>query len=213
MVWPVNFRTIPHAALCPSLIQARLGRALALMAIFAMATIGSVPLAFAQSNSVPSFELMDQHGRRFTQAELVAKPSVIHFGFTSCPVICPTTLYEVGTRMRELGPLADGINFVFVTVDPERDTVAHLKSYIESFDSRIVGLSGDKTQIGALAAWVGATFSKIENGTGDYTMDHSVNAFLIARGGKAVSPLYMGDNAKEQAVMQALRALAASERS
>jgi protein SCO1 len=213
MVSPVNFRTISHAALCPSLIKSRLVRPLVWLAIFAMATLASVAVAVAQSTSVPSFELTDQHGQRFTQAELLAKPSVIHFGFTSCPVICPTTLYEVGTRMRELGPVADGINFVFVTVDPERDTVAHLKTYIESFDSRIVGLSGDKAQIGALAAWVGATFSKIDNGTGDYTMDHSLNAFLIARGGQVVTPLYMGDNAKEQAVMQALRALAASERS
>jgi protein SCO1 len=183
--------------------------ALAWVAMLAVSVAGLMPGAIAQTLSVPIFELLDQNGRKFTQAELLAKPSVIHFGFTSCPVICPTTLYEVGARMRELGPLAEGINFVFVTVDPERDTVAHLKSYIGSFDSRIVGLSGDKTQIGALAAWVGATFLKIENGTGDYTMDHSVNAFLVARGGTVVTPLYMGDNAKEQAVMRALRALAA----
>jgi protein SCO1 len=186
--------------------------ALARVAMLVVAMVGLLPVAIAQMPSVPSFELRDQHGRQFSEAELLAKPSVIHFGFTRCPVICPTTLYELGQRMRELGPLADGINFVFVTVDPERDTPAHLKTYIESFDSRIVGLSGDNAQIGALAAWVGATFSKIDNGTGDYSMDHSVNAFLIARGGTAVTPLYMGDNAKEQAVMQALRALAASER-
>jgi protein SCO1 len=178
-----------------------------------MVTLGFVRVAVAQSPGVPSFELIDQHGRRFTQAELLAKPSVVHFGFTSCPVICPTTLYEVGMRMRELGAAADRINFVFVTVDPERDTVAHLKTYIESFDRRIVGLSGDKTQIGALAAWVGATFSKIDTGMGDYTMDHSLNAFLIARGGQSVTPLYMGDHAKERAVMEALQALAMHERS
>ncbi len=174
-----------------------------------LALTGSTLTTMAQTTTLAPFELRNQHGKLFTQVNLLAKPSVIHFGFTSCPVICPTTLYELAQRMRELGPLADQINFVFVTVDPDKDTSAHLKTYIDSFDPRIVGLTGDVTQISVLTKWLGASFSKIESATGGYTMDHTVNAFLIARGGTAITPLYMGDNAKERAVMTALRTLAA----
>jgi protein SCO1 len=178
------------------------------LAIIGIVMVASASTVGAGTTVLPVFELRDQHGKRFTQAELLAKPSVIHFGFTSCPVICPTTLYEVGARMRALGSIANEINFVFVTVDPQRDTAERLKTYIDSFDGRIVGLSGDIGQISALANWVGASFARIETAPGDYTMDHSLNAFLVARGGRATTPLYMGDNAKEQVVLDALRALA-----
>ncbi len=110
--------------------------------------------------------------------------------------------------MRELGPLADGINFVFVSVDPERDTPAHLKEYIASFDSRIIGLSGDPSQIAALAGWLGAEFSKVTSSNGDYIMEHTINAFLISKGGSSLTKIYMGNDSKEQQVLQALRDLA-----
>lgn len=175
--------------------------ALAVMAVSAWAQQKPLP-------AVPSFELIDQTGRRFIGRDLIAKPSVVHFGFTQCPVICPTTLYEVAGRMRELGALAGEINFIFVTVDPERDTPEFLRAYIESFDNRIIGLSGRQEQISVLSAWLGATYAKVAMANGDYTMDHAVNAFLIDRGGKSVVPLYMGDGAREAQVMQALRELA-----
>lgn len=155
-----------------------------------------------------TFELTDQNGRRFTDADFTAKPSVVNFGFTQCAVICPTTLYEVAERMRELGPLTDAINFVFVSVDPERDTPAHLKEYIASFNSRIVGLSGDPAQIAALAGWLGAEFSKVASPNGDYIMEHTIHAFLISKGGTSLTKIYMGNDSKEQQVLQALRDLA-----
>ncbi len=190
----------------------RLSRAvgLSLCLMVLVAALATVPPALAQqsqSSGSPTFALIDQHGRPFTDRDLNAKPSVVHFGFTQCPVICPTTLYEVAARMRTLGPLADSVNFVFVTVDPARDTPAFLKAYIESFDNRIIGLSGDTAQISKLASWLGAAFARIETTKGDYTMDHAVNAFLIARGGRTFTPLYMGDGAKEGQVMQALQDL------
>lgn len=159
----------------------------------------------------PTFTLIDQHGRAITAADLGAKPSVIHFGFTRCPVICPTTLYELAGHMRELGPLADEINVLFVTVDPDRDTPSFLAEYIESFDRRIIGLSGDASQIAALAAHVGATYTKVPTSGDDYTMEHSVNAFLVEAGWRQVSLLYMGDGSSEAKVMQALRNLVGSD--
>ena len=90
------------------------------MAIGLMLVLTNSPDARAQTPMArpgPKFELVDQHGRRITDADLRAKPNVIHFGFTRCPVICPTTLYELAGYMRELGPLVDDINFIFVTVD------------------------------------------------------------------------------------------------
>ena len=75
--------------------------------------------------------------------------------------------------------VANDINFIFVTVDPGRDTAEHLKTYIDSFDGRIVGLTGDIGQISALAHWVGARFARIESGPGDYTMDHSATIVVL----------------------------------
>ena len=72
--------------------------------------------------AVAAFMLVDQDGRSFTDADLRDRPTVIHFGFTHCPVVCPTTFYEVTERLNDLGPLADQIRFVFVTIDPQRDT-------------------------------------------------------------------------------------------
>ena len=162
--------------------------------------------------SKPHFELIDQSGRWFDATRLAEKPSVVYFGFTRCPVICPTTLYEIAGRMRELGGVAEQINFVFVTVDPERDTPAYLAEYLSSFDSRIIGLTGAPDQVAALAGALGAVYSRIASADGDYTMDHSVNAFLIARDWQSVGSMYMGDGAREHVVLQALRDLAATDR-
>jgi cytochrome oxidase Cu insertion factor (SCO1/SenC/PrrC family) len=94
--------------------------------------------------------------------------------------------------MRELGAIAEQINFVFVTVDPERDRPAYLAEYLSSFDCRIIGLTGAPDQVAALAGALGAVYARIASADGDYTIDHSVNAFLIARDWQSVSSIYMG---------------------
>lgn len=157
----------------------------------------------------PAFELVDQAGRRVTARDLASKPSVIHFGYTKCPAICPTTLYEVATRMRELGTIAGEINFVFVTVDPGHDTPAVLADYVASFDARIIALSGAVDQITALASGLGATFRRHESGDGEYSFDHSVAAFLLERGWRRGPTLYMGVDSNEPQVLEALRHLVA----
>lgn len=163
------------------------------------------PLA---GSSGPSFALVDQNGQRITEAELARKPTVIHFGFTRCPAICPTTLYEVAQRMRELAGTAGEINFAFVTVDPEHDTPELLKEYVASFDDRIIALSGRSSEIARLAAGLGATYAKVPLDGDNYTMDHSVGAFLVARGWKIGKQLYMGVDSSREQVLRALRELA-----
>lgn len=157
----------------------------------------------------PDFELVDQAGRRTTARDLASKPSVLHFGYTKCPAICPTTLYEVAARMRELGTTAGEINFVFVTVDPGHDTPAVLADYVASFDERIIALSGDPDQVAALASGLGATFRRYDSGNGEYSFDHSVGAFLLERGWRRGPALYMGVDSNEPQVLEALRRLAA----
>lgn len=170
---------------------------------------GSGGAVAAEGAPGPAFSLVDQNGRRVTQADLSDRPVLLHFGFTSCPAICPTTLYEVAERMRELGPQqAARIHFVFVSVDPERDTPEMLKTFVGSFDERIIALSGSGEQVAALARGLGARFEKVPGTTdGDYTMDHSVNGYLLSRGWRQKGSLYFGADSRADKALGALREL------
>jgi protein SCO1/2 len=151
--------------------------------------------------------LIDQTGRTVSMAEYRGKPSLIFFGFTSCPSICPTTLSEVAGRMADLGDSAERMNFIFVSVDPERDTPEILRDYLGSFDKRIIGLTGRQADIGALAGAIGAQFQKVPQEGGGYTVDHSVQAFLLDRDGRRTGILVLGPGTDEQRANARLRAL------
>lgn len=155
----------------------------------------------------PQFQLQDQHGRPVDDRDLSSKPTVVHFGFTHCPVVCPTTMFELSEYMRELGPLADEIRFVFVTVDPERDTPEVLRSYLTSFDPRLIGLSGSPQQIRALADGLGATFSRQALENGDVTYDHTVFGYVLGAGWIKQGVLYMGTGASRERVLKLLKGL------
>ncbi len=184
--------------------QAVLSSAAALAMLVAWS---ATPSAVLRAESGPSFRLVDQHLRVVDEKQLSQKPTVLHFGFTHCPVICPTTMFEVAERMRELGPLADAIQFVFVTVDPERDTPEYLRQYVSSFDDRIIGLSGDAKDIKTLADGLGATFSRQPLKEGGYTIDHTIFAYLMAPGWTKAGVLYMGTGARSDKVLSTLKAL------
>jgi protein SCO1/2 len=157
----------------------------------------------------PSFRLVDQHGRPLTEADLRGKPTVLHFGFTHCPVVCPTTLYEVAEVRRRLGADADAIHFVFVTVDPARDTVDVLNRYVGSFDDRIVAATGRSDEIEALVTAFGATADKIELPDGSYEVAHTVHAYLLDRSWRHAGSLYLGHMNQPDKVMLRLKALMA----
>jgi protein SCO1 len=135
----------------------------------------------APQADIQPINLIDHRGRTVTQKDFIGKPSLIFFGFTNCPSICPTALAEIAARMDDLGPLAERLNVIFVTADPERDTPEILREYLGSFDSRIVGLTGGVADVTAMAQSIGAAFRKVPLAGGGYTVDHSGHAFLMDR--------------------------------
>jgi protein SCO1/2 len=134
------------------------------------------------------FRLIDQEGRSVTEQDLKGRPSLVFFGFTHCPVICPTTLFDISEIMRALGPDADRTRAVFITVDPERDTQEVLKDYLSSFDPHLSGLTGDLPAITAVAKEYRVYFKKVAVDGGDYTMDHTTITYLMDKEGRFVSP-------------------------
>ena len=151
-------------------------------------------------------ELRDHHGEPLTAARLRGKPAVVHFGFTHCPVVCPTMLNEVALLMERLGPTADRINFLFVTVDPQRDTAEVLKTYVEHFDKRIIGVTGSEEAIAAIARSFGTSFAKRPYEDG-YNMDHAIYAYLKDSEWRTVGTLYMGAGANQKLVSSRIGAL------
>ena len=162
----------------------KLGRVLRVFVLIAASLAAGVTRAGAAEGPQPDIRpisLIDQHGRTVTQQDFVGKPSLVFFGFTNCPAICPTALAEIAARMADLGPRAERLNVIFVTADPERDTPEVLREYLGSFDSRIVGLTGGVADVTAMAQSIGAAFRKVPLAGGGYTVDHSGHAFLMDR--------------------------------
>ncbi len=126
------------------------------------------------------FKLVDQNGRPVDESLLKGKWSVVFFGFTYCPDVCPTTMQAMGQAQDRLGPKADKVQFVFVSVDPERDTPAQLKTYLDNevFPKGTIGLTGTPEQVTAAAKAYRVYYRK--NGEGpDYLVDHSTPAYLM----------------------------------
>src|SRR6266849_8643129 len=134
------------------------------------------------------FKLTDQNGRTVSDQDLKGKPFLVFFGFTHCPEICPTTLFDVSEIMRSLGRDADRAAALYITVDPERDTPATLKDYLGSFDPHLRGLTGDADALAAVAKGYRAYYKKVPLDGGDYTMDHSAIVYLMDKEGRFVSP-------------------------
>jgi protein SCO1 len=134
------------------------------------------------------FQLTDQSGQTVTEKSLVGRPSIIFFGFTHCPDVCPTSLFEMSEVLRAMGPDADKINAYFVSVDPERDTTAAMKDYISSFDPHLKGLTGSSEAIARVISAYRVYAKKIPLKDGDYTMDHTALIYLMDRDGRFVSP-------------------------
>ena len=134
------------------------------------------------------FRLTDQDGRVVTQDDLKGRPTLVFFGFTHCPDVCPTTLFDISQVMTALGPDADRTRAVFITVDPERDTQSVLKDYLTSFDPHVTGLTGDLPAITTVAKEYRVYFKKVPLDGGGYTMDHTAVTYLMDKEGRFVSP-------------------------
>ncbi len=124
------------------------------------------------------FRLTSHEGRPFTDQDLKGKPFAVFFGFTHCPEVCPTTLYDLTQDLEALGRDADKMRVAFITVDPARDTPELMKTYLASFDPRIVGLTGTEDEIAAVAKAYKVYYRKVPTDS-DYTMDHTATILLM----------------------------------
>jgi protein SCO1/2 len=146
-----------------------------------------VPSAGAAAIGGP-FSLVDQNGRTVTDKDLRGHPFLVFFGFTHCPDVCPTSLFEISEVLGKLGADAQKVSALFVTIDPERDTPAAMKDYLASFNPRLVGLTGDPAAIAAVAKEYRVYVKKVPLDHGDYTMDHTALVYLMDKEGRFVTP-------------------------
>jgi len=146
------------------------------------------------------FALTDQNGVRRTDADFRGKLMLVYFGFTYCPDICPTDLQQMALAVDQLGPAGGTVQPVFITVDPARDTVEHLKDYMALFHPRFVGLTGDAAAIRQAARAYRVYYEKVEReDKSDYTLDHSVFIYLIDRDGRYLGFFPPGTSAERLA--------------
>jgi protein SCO1/2 len=180
-------------------MKARTAQILLMLAGFlaGVASIVLVVVLVSGRNPVPSagaaaiggpFSLLDQNGRTVTDQDLRGHPFLVFFGFTHCPDVCPTSLFEISEVLGKLGPDAQKLSALFVTIDPERDTPAAMKDYLASFNSRLVGLTGDPAAIAAVAKEYRVYVKKVPLDHGDYTMDHTALVYLMDKEGRFVTP-------------------------
>jgi protein SCO1 len=160
---------------------------------------GRSPAPIAMSTVGGPFKLVDQNAKPITEQDFKGEPFLVFFGFTHCPDVCPTTLFEVSEIFRALGPDAKNLRAMFVTVDPERDTPAVMKDYLASFDPRIIGVTGDVDAITAAEKTYRVYAKKVPIDGGSYTMDHTAIVYLMNKDGRFVAPFNMKRRPEEAA--------------
>ena len=149
---------------------------------------GVGPITAAHAAIGGPFSLVDQNGKTVTADDFKGHPFLVFFGFTNCPEICPTTLFDISEVLNKLGPDADKVNALFVTVDPERDTPEKLKDYLSSFNPHLIGLGGDPAALAAVAKAYRVYYKKVPQDGGGYTMDHTAIVYLMDKDGNFVAP-------------------------
>jgi protein SCO1/2 len=145
------------------------------------------------------FQLTDTGGQTVTDKNLLGRPTLIFFGFTHCPDVCPTSLFEMSEVLRAMGNDADKVNAYFVSVDPERDTAAAMKDYLSSFDPHLKGLTGTPDEVAKVIADYRVYARKVPLKDGDYTMDHTALIYLMDREGRFISPFNLNRKPEEAA--------------
>jgi protein SCO1/2 len=146
------------------------------------------PIGSAAAAVGGPFQLEDQNGKPVSDQDMKGRPFLVFFGFTRCPDICPTTLFDVSQVLRQLGPDADRTGALFITVDPERDTPAVLKDYLSNFDPHLRGLTGDQAAVDVAIKAYRVYAKKVPLDDGDYTMDHTAVVYLMDKDGHFVAP-------------------------
>ncbi|QDL99180.1 SCO family protein [Rhodopseudomonas palustris] len=145
------------------------------------------------------FRLTDHNGQIVTEQSMKGKPTLIFFGFTRCPDVCPTSLFELSQVLAAMGSDADRINAYFVSVDPERDTPQSMKDYLSSFDPHLKGLVGTPEAIEKIEKGYRVYAKKVPLKDGDYTMDHTALIYLMDKSGNFVAPFNIKRKPEEAA--------------
>ncbi len=140
------------------------------------------------------FTLVAQDGSAITEKAFQGHPTLVFFGFTHCPEICPTTLFEMDGWLKALGPEAANIKAYFVTVDPERDTPEALNAYVSNVTDRVIGISGEPGKIANTLKAFGVYARKVPTENGEYTMDHTASVFLLNSAGDFHGTIAWGEN-------------------
>ena len=186
-------------AVRPLIILAAFGASLVVGLVLMLWAMGGLRNVTAPAAIGGPFQLTDQAGQTVTDANLKGRPTVIFFGFTHCPDICPTALFEMSEVLRVMGKDADRVNAWFVSVDPERDTPAAMKDYLSSFDPRLKGLTGSPEAVAKVISGYRVYAKKVPLKGGDYTMDHTALIYLMDRDGKFVAPFNLKRTPEEAA--------------
>jgi protein SCO1/2 len=154
----------------------------------------------------PKFELIDVNGQRFKLSELDGQVVIMFFGYTSCPDVCPVTLTDFLRIRSKLGNQAEKVSFVFVTVDPERDTPERMNKYLTNFDPAIIGLTGERAELESVWSSYGVYEAKVDGGSEDnYLVDHSSRIYVIdADGNLRLTYLFGTEN---QVIIEDVRQL------
>ena len=145
------------------------------------------------------FTLVDQTGKTVTDQDFRGRYMLVFFGFTHCPDICPAELQVMSAALDALGPKADSVVPIFITLDPERDTQAAMAAYVKNFGPRFVGLTGSSEQIAAAAKAYRVAYSKFQQDktSSDYSIDHSALVYLMGKDGEYITHFAYGTPASQ----------------
>lgn len=176
-----------------------------LLVIAVMLLLGSGKIALEQQVAAAAriggpFQLTTQDGKSLSDKDLRGSPFVVFFGFTHCPEVCPTTLFEMSEALKTLGDEARSLRMLFVSVDPQRDKPEMMANYLQSFDPRIIGLTGSEQDIEALAKSYRVYWKKIPSDDGGYTMDHTASVYLMDSSGQFTGVIAYGEDQKSRLV-------------
>jgi protein SCO1/2 len=147
------------------------------------------------------FQLTDQSGKVRSERDFRGHLMLVYFGFTTCPDICPTDLQAIGLAMDQLGADAGGVQPLFITLDPERDTREHLADYVAMFHPRLLGLTGSAEAVQNAADAYRVYYKRVDFDKGDYTVDHSAFIYLMDRDGNYLGFFPPGTSAEKMAEM------------
>ena len=188
-----------NRAIRPLVIIAAFAGSLAVGLLVMLWAMGGLKTVTAPAAIGGPFQLVDQTGQAVSERDLKGKPTLIFFGFTHCPDVCPTSLFEISEVLKAMGSDADKVNAWFVSVDPERDTAATMKDYLSSFDPHLKGLTGDPADVAKVLSAYRVYARKVPLKDGDYTMDHTALVYLMDRDGKFVAPFNLKRTPEEAA--------------